>query len=112
MALPAARTEPRPTVITDSATDEIKAIRASSKAQSNLDRATQRMIDFYQGNDRWLLYHDHNHLRISCITRSLALLKSGRAAQEFLSVIEGRVEDAGNPVNSDSRRYWRQALVV
>jgi hypothetical protein len=103
------RAQPSSPVLT---TDEIKAIRASTEAQTSLDRATRRMIDFYQQNDHWLRYHDHNHLRISRIIRSLALLQSTAAAQEFLSVVELRVEGTGNRVNSESRAYWRRALMV
>ena len=103
------RAQPQSPVLT---TDEITAIRASSKAQANLDRATRRMTAFYRQNDHWLRPHDHNHLRITRIIRSLALLHSKKAAQGFLSVIEGRVEAAGNPVNSLSREYWLRALIV
>jgi len=103
------RAQPSSPVLT---TDEIKAIRASSEAQANLGRATRRMMDFYQQNDHWLRSYDHNHLRITRIVRSLVVLKSRQAAQEFLSAIEGRVEAAGNPVNSDSRDYWRRASMA
>ena len=90
--------------------DEIQAIRVSSAAQSNLHSATRRMTDFYLHNDHWLREIDHNHLRISRIIRSLVLLHSKEAAQGFLSVIEGRVEASGNPVNSESRDYWKWSL--
>jgi hypothetical protein len=65
-----------------------------------------RIIDFYSRQDHWLRDHDHNHLRISRIIRSLGLLKSEEA------VIEERGEAASNPVNRDSRGYWIRALVV
>ena len=51
---------------------EITAIRESSAAQENLKKAVELMSGFYQRNDHWLQYHDHNHLRI---TRSLGLLQ-------------------------------------
>jgi hypothetical protein len=92
--------------------EEITAIRGSSVARANLDRAVSMMAGFYRRKDHWLRPRDHNHLRITRIISSLALLRSKEAAQEFLSVIEGRVEAAGNPVNSESRGYWRRALVV
>src|SRR6476659_4129666 len=63
--------------------DEIKVIRASSEAQANLERATGMMTAFYRRNDHWLRSHDHNHLRISRIIHSLALLLSKEAAQGF-----------------------------
>jgi Opioid growth factor receptor (OGFr) conserved region len=103
------RAQPSSPILT---AEEITAIRASSEAQANLDRVTRRMSDFYSRQDHWLRYHDHNHLRISRIIRSLALLRSEEAAEGFLSVIEARVEAASNPVNSDSRGYWRRALVA
>jgi hypothetical protein len=101
------RAQPHSPILT---TEQITAIRSSPAAQAKLDRAVRRMTDFYRQNDCWLHPHDHNHLRITRIIRSLALLQSTEEAKEFLSVIEGRVEAAGNPVNSDSRAYWRRAL--
>ena len=48
-------------------------------------------------------YADHNHLRVSRIIRSLALLQGKEAAKQFLALIEARVEAAGNPVKSTSQ---------
>jgi hypothetical protein len=103
------RAQPSSPILT---VQEVTAIRASSAAQKNLKNAVQRMTLFYQRNDHWLRAYDHNHLRITRIVRSLALLRSTEAAQAFLSVVEGRVEAAANPVNSESREYWRRAWLV
>jgi hypothetical protein len=90
------RAQPSSPILT---VQEVTAIRASSAAQENLKNAVRRMTLFYQRNDHWLRAYDHNHLRITRIIRSLALLRSTEAAQAFLSVVEGRVEAAANPVN-------------
>ena len=89
--------------------EEITAIRESSAAQENLTKAAELMSGFYQRNDHWLRYRDHNHLRITRIIRSLGLLQGKEASKQFLALIEERVEAAGNPVNSQSRAYWKWA---
>ena len=99
--------QPQPPILT---AEEIAAIRGNSVARANLDRVVSMMAGFYRRNDHWLRPHDHNHLRITRIIRSLALLHSREAAERLLSMIDARVEAAGKPVNSDSRGYSRQAV--
>ena len=73
---------------------EITAIRESSAAQENLKKAVQMMSGFYQRSDHWMRYAAHNHLRVSRIIRSLALLQGEEAAKQFLARIGARVEAA------------------
>jgi hypothetical protein len=102
------RSQPQSPILTD---EEIAAVRNSSVASDNLERATLLMSEFYRRNDHWLRAHDHNHLRITRIIRSLNLLRGAARARQFLDLIEERVAAAGNPVSSESRKYWRRALV-
>ena len=78
-------------------------------ARANLLRARDRMLAFYRANDHWLVSFDHNHLRITRIIRCLALCAGREEAQSFHQQILARVEAAGNPVNGESLRYWREA---
>lgn len=89
---------------------DIAALKASSVAKANLVRAARRMEGFYERNKGWLAYRDHNHLRITRIIRSLLLLAGGNEAQHFRDKIERLVESAGNPVASEARRYWKDAM--
>jgi len=89
---------------------EAAAIRADPAARATLAAAAARMARFYAGNDHWLVARDHNHLRISRIVASLALLLGRDEAAAFLAAVEARVIAAGAPVNATSRRYWRAAL--
>jgi hypothetical protein len=90
--------------------DEIGLIRKSNAAQQNILKATKRMLAFYRLNKHWLVWFDHNHLRISRIIASLRLLRGEPEAARFLGEIETLVERAGNRVNPESREYWRRAL--
>jgi hypothetical protein len=89
---------------------EIVELRSSDAAKANLRRATARMLAFYDANDHWLVPFDHNHLRITRIIRCLALILGREEAEMFRRRIETRVIAAGEPVNAQSRRYWREAL--
>ncbi len=85
------------------------AIRESTLAQCALAAATDRMDRFYRRTDNWLRPHDHNHLRITRIIRSLRLLSGDAAANAFRDAILWRVEATRAPVGARSRGYWLTA---
>jgi hypothetical protein len=89
--------------------EDIAAIRYDSAAQANLRAATERMLVFLCANPHWLRAHDHNHLRISRIIRSLALLVGSDEARVFRSAIMAMNKEAGSPVDPGNVRYWQQA---
>ena len=88
---------------------DIEAVRASPAAQRNLAAATGRMLAFYRARDHWLRGHDHNHLRITRIIRSLRLLAGEAPADAFRSAILARVGQNGGGVNPTTLDYWAQA---
>ena len=88
---------------------DIRRLRTSRAAQTNLAAATATMRRFYGVTDHWLQPDNHNHLRITRIIRSLRLLVGDTAADEFRRQILARVEAAGAPVNAATRRFWDQA---
>jgi hypothetical protein len=88
---------------------EIEAISADDGASDNLRHATDRMLRFYGSTHWWLTSHDHNHLRITRIIRSLRLLMGPDAAQGFHRRILALQDAAGAPVNANSLRFWAEA---
>ena len=88
---------------------DTEAIRTSGRAQANLAASTERMGLFYDQTDHWMRAHDHNHLRITRIVKSLRLLSGDRPAERFRSRILARVEASRAPVNAQARSYWAQA---
>jgi hypothetical protein len=89
---------------------DIAAITGSPACQAAIERARARMAAFYGGTTHWLVFHDHNHLRISRIIASTRLLSGQNAAAQFHDEILALVKAAGGPVSTVSQRYWRQAL--
>ena len=90
--------------------NDVAALKASAPAQNNLLLAAHRMRRFYEQNPKWLTAHDHNHLRITRIIRSLSILAGREEAQHFYGAIERLVTEAGNPVAKEAQRYWSEAL--
>jgi hypothetical protein len=88
---------------------EAEAIRTSTMAQCALAAATDRMAAFYALTTHWLAPHDHNHMRITRIIRSLRLLSGEEQADAFKSIIMARVEATRAPVNARSLGYWATA---
>ncbi len=89
--------------------EDIEAIQASTMAQCALAAATDRMEAFFRANPLWLRPHDHNHLRITRIIRSLRLLRSDGEADAFRASILSMIEAARAPVSARSRGYWMTA---
>jgi Opioid growth factor receptor (OGFr) conserved region len=90
--------------------EALAELRASATAKANLRRARDRMLAFYRSNDHWLTAVDHNHLRITRIIRCLALILGKGEARAFHDEIRALVAAAGDPVNAQSIRYWREAM--
>jgi hypothetical protein len=91
------------------APEDLVELAASASATDNLRRARDRMLSFYRENDHWLTEFDHNHLRITRIIRCLALILGRSEARGFHDEIKALVAAAGDPVNAQSLRYWREA---
>jgi len=87
----------------------VEAIRASDLAQCALAGGTDRMRCFYRRTRHWLRPHDHNHLRITRIIRSLRLLSGDAQADAFRDAVLSRVEATRAPVSARSRGYWLTA---
>jgi hypothetical protein len=67
------------------------------------------MLRFYESTNGWLASHDHNHLRITRIIRSLRLLLGPDPAQRFDRAVLALNAAAGSPVNAGSLRFWAEA---
>jgi hypothetical protein len=92
--------------------EEASAIRADPRALDGLRAALARMTRFYLVNDHWLAPYDHNHLRITRILTAARSLLPPDAAAGFYASITARHEAAGAPVNTNSLRYWRLAVIA
>ena len=86
---------------------DVAALRSSTEAQGNLRRGAARMLAFYRDTRHWRAPVDHNHLRITRILRSLRLLVSDAAADDFHAAIANLSAEA--PINARSRAFWAAA---
>jgi hypothetical protein len=100
------RAVPRSPVLTE---EDRVAISGSAAALANLAAAAGRMSAFYEATDHWLGSHDHNHLRISRIIRSLRLLVGDTAADHFRAARLADVSGRGGKVNPVSLEHWRRS---
>jgi hypothetical protein len=92
--------------------DDIAQIRNDPVALNKLRCAIDRMHAFYESGWTWLVAHDHNHLRITPILRSVQLLFGQDEAEDFFHFIMTRVVAAGRPVSPENIKHWRKALDV
>lgn len=88
---------------------DVASMRASEAAQRGLDLSSRRMMRFFQATDAWLSRHDHNHLRITRIIRSLRLLTGDQAADAFRDGLIADLSLRRGRVNPTSLEFWREA---
>lgn len=90
---------------------EIAAIKKSPKAQEALVDLMWRMTDFYDKTGHWLVPHDHNHLRITRIIKSLGILCPPQYALGFYHFVMWRCCLYTKPciINPQSIAIWQKA---
>jgi hypothetical protein len=88
---------------------EIDEIRQSSLAQANLAKSARWFLGFLERNDHWIIKYNHNHLRITRVIKSLRLLTSDEAADEFRDKVLALAGDNLNLVDQKARGFWRSA---
>lgn len=110
--------------------EDIAALRAEPGLRARLREAMQVMLAFYglscQGGGNtpsiapakefsergrhWLTAHNHNHLRLTRILKSLALLGLASDARMLLDCLERIAATANGTVSPLTLDYWRRAV--
>jgi hypothetical protein len=85
---------------------EIEEIRDSSLAQANLARSAGWFLGFLERNNHWITKYNHNQLRITRVIKSLRLLTSDKAANEFRDKVLALAGDNLNLVDRKARGFW------
>ena len=93
-------------ILTDLDIDEI---RQSSLAQANLAKSARWFLGFLERNDHWITKYNHNHLRITRVIKSLRLLASDKAADEFKNIVFEYLGDDLNLIDPKARSFWNSA---
>ena len=88
---------------------DIEEIKESSLAQSNLAKSAGWFLGFLERNDHWITKYNHNHLRITRVVKSLRLLASDEAADEFRDKVFGYLGDDLNLIDPKARSFWNSA---
>ena len=90
-------------VLTELDIDEIKE---SILAQGNLAKSASWFLGFLERNNHWITKYNHNHLRITRVIKSLRLLASDEAADEFREKVLALAGDNLNLVDQKARGFW------
>ena len=85
---------------------DIDEIRQSSLAQANLAKSARWFLGFLERNNHWITKYNHNHLRITRVIKSLRLLASDAAADEFRDKVLAVAGDNLNLVDQKARGFW------
>ena len=88
---------------------DIEDIRHSELAQQNLVKSASWFLGFLERNDHWITKYNHNHLRITRVIRSLRLLASDEAADEFRDKVLALAGDNLNLVDQKAKGFWANA---
>ena len=85
---------------------DIEDIRQSELVQLNLIKSARWFLGFLERNDHWITKYDHNHLRITRVIKSLRLLASDKAADEFRDKVLALAVDNLNLIDQKARGFW------
>jgi len=85
---------------------EIDEIRQISLAQANLAKSARWFLGFLERNVHWIIKYNHNYLRITRVIKSLRLLASDKAADEFKDKVLALAGDNLNLVDQKARGFW------
>jgi len=88
---------------------DIEEIRQSELAQQNLVKSASWFLGFLERNDHWITKYDHNHLRITRVIKSLRMLASDEAAEEFKDKMLCLIGDKMNLIDQKAREFWASA---
>lgn len=88
---------------------DIDEIRENQLVTENLEESVRWFLGFLERNDHWIAKYDHNHLRITRVIKSLRLLASDEAADEFRDKVIALAGDNLNLVDEEARDFWNSA---
>ena len=88
---------------------DIDEIRENQLVTENLEESVRWFLGFLERNDHWITEYDHNHLRITRVIKSLRLLASDEAADEFRDKVIVLAGDNLNLVDEEARDFWNSA---
>ena len=75
----------------------------------SLNHACNRYLRFLESRRSWLTHHDHNHLRITRIIKSLRLIMGDRWAERFkMQALEIAGKDISD-VGEIAKQHWSDA---
>ncbi|MDB2324564.1 opioid growth factor receptor-related protein [Alphaproteobacteria bacterium] len=89
--------------------EQILAIQNSEQAKQNLSKSAEWYFDFLRRNNFWRKPHDHNHLRITRVIKSLRLLCGDDEADYFKEQFWQLLGTDISQIPSRTIEYWEDA---
>ena len=89
--------------------EQILEIQNSEQAKQNLSKSAEWYFDFLRRNNFWRKPHDHNHLRITRVIKSLRLLCGDDEADYFKEQFWQLLGTDISQIPSRTIEYWEDA---
>ena len=89
--------------------EQILEIQNSEQAKQNLSKSAEWYFDFLRRNNFWRKPHDHNHLRITRVIKSLRLLCGDDEADYFKEQFWQLLGADISQIPSKTIEYWENA---
>ena len=89
--------------------EQITEIRNSEQAKQNLSKSADWYFNFLRRNKFWRKPHDHNHLRITRVIKSLRLLCGDDEADCFKEQLWQLLGTDISQIPSKTTEYWEDA---
>ena len=88
---------------------EVKEISGDPEVGIIMVKAASRYRDYLRRKKHWVCSHNHNHLRITRVIKSLRLLVGDGAADKFKSNVLSLAGDELDQISETSRGFWERA---
>ena len=89
--------------------EQILKIQNSEQAKQNLSKSADWFLNFLRRNNYWQYAHDHNHLRITRMIKSLRLLCGDDEADYFKEQFWQLLGTDISKIPSKTIEYWEDA---
>ena len=89
--------------------EQILEIQNSEQAKQNLSKSAEWYFNFLRRNNCWRKPHDHNHLRVTLVIKSLRLLCGDDEADYFKEQFWQLLGTDISQIPSRTIEYWEDA---
>jgi hypothetical protein len=89
--------------------EDIETMKTDATIKNNIKLSFERMFRFYEKDDSWITWKNHNFLRITRILRCLWLVELTHEYVRFQRVLDSIYGEYADIIGDETFFYWKAA---